>query len=273
MPSITHSHARSTTLGRAATSSTRAPISRRLADERAIWGLSVRATGALLVAPLILLVAGIALLVFWPDAYWPVSAEDSLIEWLQVAALGVAGIGFLLLARRYWTMDRRWMAAVAGVAGIGMFFVLGEEISWGQRIFGIATPAWLEAENIQGETNLHNLAVAEVFVRGGYVGVAAYAAIVPLLVLLSGRSVGVDRLWIPPVALLTFFLPLVAYWLIRIPLVPVESQARYSEFVELNLYAGLALVAWLNLRRVAARTVEPAPASPSRPSRSSVGAT
>jgi len=37
------------------------------------------------------------------------------------------------------------------------FFIAGEEISWGQRIFGWETPPWVEAHNIQDETTIHNL--------------------------------------------------------------------------------------------------------------------
>jgi hypothetical protein len=37
------------------------------------------------------------------------------------------------------------------------FMVAGEEISWGQRIFGVATPDALKSANVQGEMNLHNI--------------------------------------------------------------------------------------------------------------------
>jgi hypothetical protein len=37
------------------------------------------------------------------------------------------------------------------------FFGGGEEISWGQRIFGWKTPETFEKQNIQRETNIHNL--------------------------------------------------------------------------------------------------------------------
>jgi hypothetical protein len=37
----------------------------------------------------------------------------------------------------------------------------GEEISWGQRVFGLETPAALSEANVQDETNLHNLAGVE----------------------------------------------------------------------------------------------------------------
>ena len=37
------------------------------------------------------------------------------------------------------------------------FFGAGEEISWGQRIFNVATPESINAVNMQGEINVHNL--------------------------------------------------------------------------------------------------------------------
>lgn len=42
---------------------------------------------------------------------------------------------------------------------LGLFFLFcaGEEISWGQRVFGIATPEFMEKENAQKEFNFHNL--------------------------------------------------------------------------------------------------------------------
>jgi hypothetical protein len=42
---------------------------------------------------------------------------------------------------------------------LGMLFLIcfGEEISWGQRIFNVETPALLKAINSQRETNIHNI--------------------------------------------------------------------------------------------------------------------
>jgi hypothetical protein len=41
------------------------------------------------------------------------------------------------------------------------FFGAGEEISWGQRIFQVATPGGLAAVNTQDELNVHNLSIFE----------------------------------------------------------------------------------------------------------------
>ncbi len=38
-------------------------------------------------------------------------------------------------------------------------FITGEEISWGQRIFGWATPEWMAENNVQEETTIHNLEI------------------------------------------------------------------------------------------------------------------
>lgn len=42
---------------------------------------------------------------------------------------------------------------------LGLLFIIfcGEEISWGQRIFGIKTPETLQNANVQDEINIHNL--------------------------------------------------------------------------------------------------------------------
>jgi len=44
------------------------------------------------------------------------------------------------------------------ILAVLFFFITGEEISWGQRIFGWATPEWV-GNNVQEETNIHNLAI------------------------------------------------------------------------------------------------------------------
>ncbi len=48
---------------------------------------------------------------------------------------------------------------IRSVHRIIFFFCRGEEISWGQRIFGIKTPKYFEEHNAQDEMNIHNLVV------------------------------------------------------------------------------------------------------------------
>jgi hypothetical protein len=93
------------------------------------------------------------------------TAEDGPIEWLGALAFLVAAILQSVLFLRSRVPERRrllpFMARNPFFLGLAVVLFLGfaEEISWGQRIFGWATPAGMVVENIQGETNIHNLAL------------------------------------------------------------------------------------------------------------------
>lgn len=85
--------------------------------------------------------------------------EDGFIENFTVIPLaigGVTSIMYLFKLSRY----RSWLfnACMVFIA-VFCFFIAGEEISWGQRIFNIETPEFFLENNLQQETNLHNLIV------------------------------------------------------------------------------------------------------------------
>lgn len=78
--------------------------------------------------------------------------EDHPLEWSGALAFLLAGGLFAVTARRL----RRRNLLVVGLAL--MLVLIGfEEISWGQRIFGFATPEGLNDANVQDEFNLHNI--------------------------------------------------------------------------------------------------------------------
>jgi hypothetical protein len=105
-------------------------------------------------APLALFVLLHAASAFAPDFYrqW-VIPEDGLVEWLTPLVLISAFSIALSLLRRAPRGLRTWLVLFA----IGCFYFAGEEVSWGQRLFGWATPEPWQAINKQSETNLHNL--------------------------------------------------------------------------------------------------------------------
>lgn len=83
--------------------------------------------------------------------------EDGPFETLGAIGLFVAGVVFVVAGRRAGgTSGSRLRQVVLIGMGVGLVFAAGEEISWGQRIFGIETPEGLDST--QNETNLHNLA-------------------------------------------------------------------------------------------------------------------
>lgn len=60
---------------------------------------------------------------------------------------------------KYYSLT--WKIGVL-IMAIGLFFGAGEEISWGQRIFGIQSSEFFNENNAQHETNLHNMVVGDV---------------------------------------------------------------------------------------------------------------
>ncbi len=99
---------------------------------------------------------------FADDFYHGLVAEDGVFE--DVTALVLLAISILFLFRFFKQRKQRnkWWAILNIVIIIGAFFGFGEEISWGQRIFSIESGEFFTHNNIQGETNLHNLKVGGV---------------------------------------------------------------------------------------------------------------
>ena len=86
------------------------------------------------------------------DIIMLIGKEDGLFEWMTaVLFLGSSILCFI-------TYKRNKNIFILGLAM--MFFMgMGEEISWGQRLFGFDTPEELKQVNVQKETNIHNLEI------------------------------------------------------------------------------------------------------------------
>lgn len=87
--------------------------------------------------------------------------EDGVFEYLGALSFLSASVLMFLAFLAVRRAAPRGEARLKQLFLLGMavvfFLAAGEEISWGQRIFGIETPAALVAANRQQETNLHNL--------------------------------------------------------------------------------------------------------------------
>ena len=89
------------------------------------------------------------------------AVEDGIVEYATAVFLLVCS--FVLAAHAGSLFkSRRGLAAVCTVFyALLFFFAAGEEISWGQRIFGWESGEFFVERNYQAETNIHNLIVGE----------------------------------------------------------------------------------------------------------------
>lgn len=94
--------------------------------------------------------------VFFDDVY---AVEDGLVETATALFLLICSPILLGAALRLWRKGRHGAAALTAFYGLLFFVAAGEEISWGQRIFGWQTNDFFLQNNKQHETNLHNLVI------------------------------------------------------------------------------------------------------------------
>lgn len=80
--------------------------------------------------------------------------EDRLVENAQVMFLVLASASAFLRSRQADWMKYQWLYRLLAVAA---FVLVLEELSFGQRILGFATPEFMAARNTQREFNFHNL--------------------------------------------------------------------------------------------------------------------
>src|SRR5688500_7939924 len=111
-----------------------------------------RAETAVLGAAAAVALALVILYAWRPALLERLTLEDGVIEYLTAVLFLAAALVFGLAGLR-GSSRGIWVLPLA----LACFAVAGEEISWGQRLLGLATPTGLESINVQGETNLHNI--------------------------------------------------------------------------------------------------------------------
>ena len=111
------------------------------------------------------------------------------------------------------TLRSLWLLGLA----LGSLFLAGEELSWGEHLFGFAGPEAIKAINAQSEFNTHNLAFINEYSHIiGLTLLFSYFVVLPLLVesLKSVRAV-VQYLSLPVPSLKLTLLYIVAVFFFR----------------------------------------------------------
>ncbi len=183
---------------------------------------------------------------WWPMNYLKeVVKEDHIIEWLQFWVLFVGG---LLSLKKAWTSfsssKRNWLFSLFFLgSGLVFIFVAGDEIAWGQRLFGLTVSEEVQLLNRQGEYTVHNLYAVEWAVAYLYAILSGFGIV--------GRWIVTTTVKIIPK--LTFLIPFTPDYAL-IPIFTLSfiffvQQLRimwgvwhvWSEPAELLLYLGLVL--------------------------------
>ncbi len=114
-----------------------------------------------LVLVLVLIVLAAGLYLYYTDipAFEDFVKEDHLVEWLTVIGLLLASIVSFYRFFSLFKYKKAWFLLVNFILAVLLFVAAGEEISWGQRILGIESSEYFKQNNLQGETNLHNLEI------------------------------------------------------------------------------------------------------------------
>jgi hypothetical protein len=146
------------------------------------------------------------------------------------------------------------LGALFALLALGSLFIAGEEIAWGQRLLGFATPEELAAVNHQNEVTVHNVSGLQTAFNVVLLVAGAYAGIGPWIARRRGAGVPSERmkLLMPPLFLSSFFFVVFLYKLIRFVLLPEPAFTivKYGEWPELCMGLGVATFAALTIRRL-----------------------
>lgn len=221
------------------------------------WGFSPGALLAIWLIPVAIILGGVATALLGKEAYKWYTSEDQFCEIMQVVFYLTAFILNILVISKLWISGEKLLASLYGFVLLGLFFMLGEEVSWGQRIFGWETSEKLREINKQEETNIHNIEGVGAAFKWLQMVIGAYGTFLPLFLLWFRGSEKMKRFFsfiIPHFTLIPFFAPLF-FWRFYRNVFPEPKRfyfvvSEFNEVLEFVLAVGMALFMLYQLRRL-----------------------
>jgi hypothetical protein len=205
--------------------------------------------------------------------------EDKITEWVTFFGFFCGSLlGFAILLFQREQMNRWTVVYLFGLSFF-LFVCAGEEISWGQRIFGFATPEGFVELNQQQEFNIHNLKVEFIHPRD-IIGIFNYlwGIVLPVGFFYKAKNSTWRRYIFSPVAAVCFlwaeFLnfiakPLVTYLgpgmeKVTVELIINQSDEMVEMFWGLSAFVGMLSIyaAWSNFSSQQKMTAAQAVSSP-----------
>jgi hypothetical protein len=184
--------------------------------------------------------------------------EDRVVEWGQVFLWLLSGIVGAVIAIHRFRRGYRGQGLLWIGFALATVVIVGEEISWGQRLLGLETPEILEEINRQEELNLHNIGNTLTAFNLVLFFASLYAIAAEWIQRrwnIAGRWADGDRLYVPPFFLAGLFGVMLLYRAVRSGVLNQESYAltSLSEWAELCFAAALLVTLLLSARWVLRR--------------------
>lgn len=180
----------------------------------------------------------ITIIVFFRDSntgfYDRILVENGPVETTQFLLFFVSALCFGWIAYAE-SGTARWLVLAFAA---GALFLAGEEISWGQRMFGLRLPENLRAANLQGELNLHNLPGVRPWTRLATALAALYGLLGPWLAARNGSTL--RRALVPSKELCHYFWPILLFLIYGYVFVDAARDCRPVS----ALGRGKCLVTW-----------------------------
>jgi hypothetical protein len=233
-----------------------------IADGADAWNTSQRNMILIWMIPVIVVLLAVVSASMGKEMYKLYTGEDQIAETLQVIFYTTAFVLNLLIIRRLWAQRLLGIGVLYLILCVGLFFLIGEELNWGQRFFGWETPESFKAINKQKETNLHNIYGVGFTFKWIQMIVGAYGTFLPILVLGLNRQNRYQETFsflVPHFTLIPFFLPLFIWRIYRNFFDPPPKYyfaiAEFNEVMELILAIGMLLFMIFQYRRLKGRTL------------------
>jgi hypothetical protein len=115
--------------------------------------------------------------IFDPELFKNITSEDRLFENAQFLFFFLSSAVAFLTALFFLRKRSALQAVLFLGLAVGLFFISGEEISWGQRIIGFETPYYFEQYNLQKESTFHNIGTFHRYTQIFYMVVGLYGAL------------------------------------------------------------------------------------------------
>jgi len=183
------------------------PVTQNIVNQSRSRRPTVRVATAYLAFALLYLAYWLLYILVPPFHHRHVQGEDHIVEWITVAGFLGAAIMAGMMWRFRGSMSGRTLLYFTGWA-IFLFVCVGEELSWGQRLFEFSTPESVAALNEQNEFNLHNLEFEHIHPKAIATGVIkAFGILLPLVFARRLRDpASAAGRYLPPLWLIPCFL-------------------------------------------------------------------